>query len=154
MSEINHNVTFHTLPKDLIYGAFLLLGFIVFMVMDQWFWWGDREDYSFGYLVPFFVAYVLYDRWPLIRAHLLVGHGPDGDRGASRLDRFAPLLTGLALAACWPACCCICLDRSCVRCRDLKIRLRLPLRLALCPLRSVRCFCFSPSLWMGVPPFK
>ncbi|MDB2358169.1 archaeosortase/exosortase family protein, partial [Opitutales bacterium] len=41
----------------------LLLGLIFYTVWDQIYWWGEREDYSFGYLVPLFVAYVLHDRW-------------------------------------------------------------------------------------------
>lgn len=43
------------------------------MVWDQFYWWGERDDYSFGYLVPLFVGYVLYERWPLIRDYLLFG---------------------------------------------------------------------------------
>ncbi len=99
MSEIDQNLTFKQVPKDLRYVAFLLLGFVLFMVWDQWFWWGDREDYSFGYLVPLFVGYVLYDRWPRIQSYLVKGHAADGDAEPSSWDRFVPLLTGIAVAA-------------------------------------------------------
>jgi len=54
----------------------MLVGFALFMIWDQLFWWGDREDYSFGYLVPLFAAYVLYDRWPIIQSYLLNGRAP------------------------------------------------------------------------------
>lgn len=50
-----------------------MLGFALYTVWDQLFWWGNREDYSFGYLVPFFVGYVLFDRWPRIRSYLFTG---------------------------------------------------------------------------------
>tara|TARA_R100000027_G_scaffold62209_2_gene54183 strand:- start:18970 stop:19941 length:972 start_codon:yes stop_codon:yes gene_type:complete len=42
-----------------------------YLVFDQQKWWSNREDYSFGYIVPFFVGYVLYERWPKIRGFLL-----------------------------------------------------------------------------------
>lgn len=31
---------------------------------DQWHNWSTKEDYTFGYLVPAFAAYVAYERWP------------------------------------------------------------------------------------------
>ncbi len=46
----------------------------LFVAWDQVHWWNTREDYSFGFLVPFFVAYVVYDRWEQIR-NLLLGRG-------------------------------------------------------------------------------
>jgi exosortase len=55
------------MPKPFLFAAFLLAAAMGFVVWDQFFWWGDREDYSFGYLVPFFVGYVLFDRWPTIK---------------------------------------------------------------------------------------
>ena len=61
------------LPRRQILAALMLAGFAVYMIWDQSFWWGDREDYSFGYLVPFFVIYVLYDRWSVIRSYLYHG---------------------------------------------------------------------------------
>ena len=42
-----------------------------YLVYDQWKWWSSRDDYSFGFIVPFFVGYVVYERWPKIRAFLL-----------------------------------------------------------------------------------
>lgn len=52
--------------KPLIYVGVLLLGLIGFMIWDQVYWWSNREDYSFGFLVPIFVLYVLYERKDLI----------------------------------------------------------------------------------------
>ncbi|MDG1241843.1 MAG: exosortase/archaeosortase family protein [Opitutae bacterium] len=55
----------------------MLLGFAIYTIWDQFYWWGAREDYSFGYLVPLFAIYVIYDRWPVIRSYLLRGEAPD-----------------------------------------------------------------------------
>ncbi len=49
----------------------LLAGCAGVVIWDQWHQWSTKEDYQFGYLVPFFFLYVLYDRWPQIRATLL-----------------------------------------------------------------------------------
>ena len=54
-------------------GAFraaLALGFVGFLAWDQSHWWRVKEDYSFGWLVPALVAFVVVDCWALIRAAL------------------------------------------------------------------------------------
>jgi len=51
--------------------AILLICMAGYLVYDQQKWWATREDYSFGFIVPFFVGYVLFDRWPQIKAFLL-----------------------------------------------------------------------------------
>ena len=33
--------------------------------------WSARQDYSFGFLLPVFCAYVLFDRWPRIKKYFL-----------------------------------------------------------------------------------
>ena len=50
--------------------AALLLGaaFCGFVTWDQSHWWSHKEDYSFGWLVPMFVGYVVFDRWVAIKA--------------------------------------------------------------------------------------
>lgn len=48
----------------------LAAGFMAFVAWDQSHWWRVKEDYSFGWLVPVFVAYVVHDRWPRIRSRL------------------------------------------------------------------------------------
>ncbi len=73
--------SFRNLPPSHLAAAAMLLGFAVYMIWDQLYWWGNREDYSFGYLVPLFAGYVVYDRWPQIRAYLFRG-GPAGEEGA------------------------------------------------------------------------
>jgi exosortase/archaeosortase family protein len=54
----------------------LLVGMAAFTTWDQWAVWSTKEDYAFGYLVPFFSGYVLWDRWPELRA-LLAGERAD-----------------------------------------------------------------------------
>lgn len=46
----------------------LSAGFMAFVAWDQSHWWSTKEDYSFGWLVPAFVAFVVYDRWSRIVA--------------------------------------------------------------------------------------
>lgn len=41
--------------------------FLVFLIYDQHPWWELRDEYLFGYIAPFFAAYVLYERWPKIQ---------------------------------------------------------------------------------------
>jgi exosortase/archaeosortase family protein len=50
-------------------GALLVAGaFWCFVAWEQSHWWETKEDYGFGWLVPAFVAFVIYDRWPKISA--------------------------------------------------------------------------------------
>jgi exosortase len=44
----------------------LSVGFWGFVIWDQSHWWRMKADYTFGWLVPAFVAFVIYDRWPRI----------------------------------------------------------------------------------------
>jgi exosortase len=46
----------------------LCAGFWSFVAWDQSAWWRLKEDYSFGWLVPAFVVFAIYDRWPRIVA--------------------------------------------------------------------------------------
>lgn len=41
----------------------LLVGMALLTTWDQWTIWSTKDDYGFGYLVPCFAAYVLWDRW-------------------------------------------------------------------------------------------
>lgn len=46
----------------------LCVGYLGFVTWDQSHWWILKQDYSFGWLVPAFVVFVVYDRWPRITA--------------------------------------------------------------------------------------
>ncbi len=62
--------------------AALLLGgaFLLFVTWDQSHWWSQKEDYSFGWLVPLFVAYVLNERWGSIKTALAACSAPGSPR--------------------------------------------------------------------------
>ncbi len=57
-------------PSYIRHTGLLLLAMAVYLIFDQQKWWATQEDYSFGYIVPLFVGYVLYDRWGRIKAFL------------------------------------------------------------------------------------
>ena len=59
----------------------LLVGMAAFTTWDQWAIWSTKDDYTFGYLVPFFSAYVLWERWEDLRG-LLTGERSDLGRPA------------------------------------------------------------------------
>ncbi|MDG1701701.1 MAG: exosortase/archaeosortase family protein [Opitutae bacterium] len=62
MSQNSDQLNLKDLPKSLVSVVFLILFLAAFMVWDQSYWWESRDDYSFGYLVPLFALYVIYDR--------------------------------------------------------------------------------------------
>jgi exosortase len=57
-------------PATFLWALGLSSGFMAFVAWDQSHWWRVKEDYSFGWLVPLFTGYVVYDRWPQILARL------------------------------------------------------------------------------------
>lgn len=59
------------LPRTTLYAGGFLAVLLICLIIDQQHWWSLRDDYMFGYLVPLFVAWVLYERWPMIRMTLL-----------------------------------------------------------------------------------
>ena len=71
----------------------LLLGMAAFTTWDQWAIWSTKDDYTFGYLVPFFSAYVFWDRWEELSA-LLRG----AQSGVAALSSTAILRTAQVLA--------------------------------------------------------
>ncbi|MEY2878559.1 MAG: hypothetical protein RLZZ15_939 [Verrucomicrobiota bacterium] len=55
--------------SGLFAGALLLgVGLLAFVAWDQSYWWRLRDDYGFGWIVPLFVAFVVWDRWGKIAA--------------------------------------------------------------------------------------
>lgn len=80
-------------PPPFLAALGLAAGFQLFTAWDQSHWWRLKEDYLFGWLVPAFVAFVVYDRWPLIAAALRDCAAPGSVRAAG------PAGWGLRLAA-------------------------------------------------------
>ncbi len=66
-----------TVPAPFLTALLLGAGFLGFVAWDQSHWWQAKSDYSFGWLVPLFVAYVVHDRWPRILSALRHGAEPD-----------------------------------------------------------------------------
>ena len=82
------------MPAEFLAALVLGLVFAVVLVLDQKYWWQLKPEYMFGWLVPFFVAFVVMDRWPKILAALR----PTGESplpAAAR--RFAALGFGVAM---------------------------------------------------------
>lgn len=87
-----------TLPKSFLYALLLSAGFLGFVAWDQSHWWSTKEDYGFGWLVPAFVAYVVHDRWPRIKAALAECAAPGSARAAGGAKWVLMFLTCAALA--------------------------------------------------------
>jgi exosortase/archaeosortase family protein len=84
------------LPPDILGLGIMVLAMMGFATWDQWAIWSTKEDYTFGYLVPAFSLYVLWDRWPMLES-LLSGRAPTGEDSPVWLRRLALALTLLCL---------------------------------------------------------
>ena len=62
MSNPSKTIRIKDFPKSFIYGLVMVCGFAGFMIWDQLYWWNTRDDYSFGFLVPLFSIYIIYER--------------------------------------------------------------------------------------------
>ncbi len=79
-------------PRALAGAVGLAAGFMVFTAWNHAHWWRLKDDYVFGWLAPFFAAYVVYERWP----RLVAAAQPGAAGGLSFSER---LLAGLAVVA-------------------------------------------------------
>jgi len=71
-----------TVPPAFLLALLLGAAFLLFVTWDQSHWWRVKEDYSFGWLVPVFTVYVVYDRWAAITAGLAACAAPGSPRAA------------------------------------------------------------------------
>lgn len=71
-----------SVPAPFLTALLLGAGYLSFVAWDQHHWWRLKEDYSFGWLVPAFVAFVVHDRWPRILAALRACAAPGSPRAA------------------------------------------------------------------------
>ena len=83
------------IPAPFKGGLLLSAGFMAFVAWDQSHWWREKQDYGFGWFVPLFVAYVVYDRWPRVAA----GLRPIANSGTGRTVRGPVWLWSLLPAA-------------------------------------------------------
>ncbi len=86
-----------TIPGPFLAALVLALGFLAFVAWDQSHWWRAKQDYTFGWLVPFFVAFVVHDRWPKIRLTLASAEAAGSPRAAGWQKWVLRLLAGLSL---------------------------------------------------------
>jgi len=77
--------------------ALLLVGMAAFTTWDQWAIWSTKDDYTFGYLVPFFSAYVLWERWEELRSLLTGGRSEPSGPSAKATLVLAQLLAFASL---------------------------------------------------------
>ena len=68
---------FFRLPEPVVLMAVSILIMAAIMAYMQSYTWASRQDYSFGYIMPLFAAYILYDRWGRIRGYF--GRPPSAD---------------------------------------------------------------------------
>ncbi|MGF1451676.1 MAG: exosortase/archaeosortase family protein [Opitutales bacterium] len=82
-------------------AGILLAGMVFLVAADQLFYWDKMADYHFGFIVPIFVAFVVYDRRETV-ARFLTTKGPqvEGEEGrvAQWLEKYRQIFTGLAYA--------------------------------------------------------
>ena len=81
---------YFSLPVRMRWAGCIGLGFALFLCWDQFYWWTIKEEYFFGFLTPVFVGYVLWERWPRIKALFL-------SNGVSQVNRKGSLLG----SRCW-----------------------------------------------------
>ncbi|MEI6861235.1 MAG: exosortase/archaeosortase family protein [Verrucomicrobiota bacterium] len=78
-------------------------GYLGFTAWEQSHWWLALSDYSFGWLVPLFVVFVVHDRWPSVMARLHECAVPDSPRaagwqgGALTFAAYAALVMGAGI---------------------------------------------------------
>lgn len=73
--------------------------FMAFVAWDQSHWWQAKEDYTFGWLVPLFTAYAVYDRWPQIAARVREAGEGGGVARWARLTLNTLAVVGLVCGA-------------------------------------------------------
>ena len=85
-------ISIANVPRTFLWALVLSAGFLAFVAWDQSHWWRIKQDYSFGWLVPLFVIFVVHDRWTAMQAALAACAAPGSPR-ASGVQKW--LLRGL-----------------------------------------------------------
>ena len=76
-------------PGRFIAALGVALAFVIFLTFDQVHWWRSKPDYAFGWLVPAFVVYLIFDRWARLRGMFLVDGPSPLPPGLRRVASFA-----------------------------------------------------------------
>lgn len=93
MKTLWRNLT-REVPGPLLAALWLAVGFWLFVAWDQSHWWSQKEDYSFGWLVPLFTAYVVHERWSAFKAAAAACAVP----GSPRVAGWRRWVLGLVIA--------------------------------------------------------
>src|SRR5690606_34088544 len=91
----NRGVELLSLP--FLLALLLSGGFMAFVAWDHSHWWTNREDYGFGWLVPAFVTFVVYDRWPRISAAAAACRAENSPRATGGMKWLLTMAAGLAM---------------------------------------------------------
>ncbi|MDO8541780.1 MAG: exosortase/archaeosortase family protein [Opitutaceae bacterium] len=86
------------IPAPFLAALALSLGYLAFVAWDQSHWWRVKQDYTFGWLVPLFVAFVVHDRWPRICTALTRAAAAGSPRAAGWRKWILRLVVGGMLA--------------------------------------------------------
>jgi len=95
--HIMSGMKFSQLPKSTRWAAYALLGLTLFLILDQYHWWQLRDEYAFGFIVPLFVGYVVFDRWPRIFRGLVRHEGEDAQPAKAERSLLESLLSLCAI---------------------------------------------------------
>ena len=87
-----------TIPGPFLAALGLALGFAAFTAWDQSHWWRVKQDYSFGWLVPLFVVFVVHDRWPQILAAITACAATGSPRATGWQKWLLRAVVGLSLS--------------------------------------------------------
>jgi exosortase/archaeosortase family protein len=86
-----------TVPTPFLAALALGAGYLGFVAWDQSHWWRVKQDYTFGWLVPLFVAFVVHDRWPKILSALKSCGAEGSARAAGWQKWLLRILVGCSL---------------------------------------------------------
>lgn len=84
-------------PGHFLAALALAAGFLLFVAWDQSHWWRVKQDYTFGWLVPAFVAFVVHDRWARIVAAVRACGEPGSPRARGGWKWVLRLAVGASL---------------------------------------------------------
>jgi exosortase len=88
------------IPATFVMALAVALAFMGFLTLDQSHWWQLKPDYAFGWLVPIFVVYIVWERWRTLRELFRAGGPsplPAWLRGFAALAAGAMMCVGLAI---------------------------------------------------------
>jgi exosortase/archaeosortase family protein len=88
------------IPQSLVGALVIVFAFMGFVAWDQHHWWLLKDDYLFGWLVPVFVPYVLWERRATVAALIEGASAGDASQNLERLSNLvatATLAVGLAI---------------------------------------------------------